>query len=129
MLTDAQTTLVGSYASIGGLFLTFLAYLKIRRVSQAVRAQSVSRTLNSLIDQIGQIPAGKKILTDDQENTVKEALVYTETFFVSRLPLRHKKRKALVQKIKTEFEGEYKTINLKRDFVLIRDDIFTINGK
>jgi len=129
MLTDSQISILGTIASIAGLGLTLLAYLRIRGLSRQIAAQSIRRTLFVLFEDVDRIPVDKTTLLKKAENDVSEALVYTESFFVSRFPWKHGDRKKIIKKIRSELAGSRNPQNLKRDFRLLRDDIFVIKGE
>ncbi len=131
MPTIDEINFMASLASIIGLAITAITYYRVAKLRREVSSQSINRTIYSLLEDIEKIPITKTDLTDRQQNSVNEAIVYIEAFFLSWNPLRHKTRRSMIGKIKKEM-AKAPTLsaeNIKRDFRVLRDEIFTLNGK
>jgi hypothetical protein len=126
-----EINFMASFASIIGLAVSAITYYRVTKLRQEVSSQSINRTIYSLLEEIEKIPITKTELTEKQRNSVNEAIVYIEAFFISWNPFRHITRRRLIKKIKVEI-AKTPTLsaeNIKRDFRVVRDHIFTLNGK
>jgi hypothetical protein len=119
-------TNVASLASILGLILTSMAYLRIGSLRKAVSLQSVRRTVHNLFEEIQTIPDAKQVLTQTQERNTRELLKYVDMFFISKWKLKHSTARQLRDKLRNEINNGKSVASVKRDAGMLRDQLFWI---
>ena len=117
----------GAIASIVGLIVVVLTYLRVSSLRKAVSLQAIRTTVHGLFGEI-RIPLNKEKITRTQERDVIELLKYVDSFFVSKLPFRQRNAKVLVKKLKKELAGDRNAKCIQRDLNLLKDQLFHIDG-
>jgi len=114
---------VGSIASIIGLFVTFYTLYKVTSLPTALRQHSRDRQLTELIDKVIRIPPMKQTIPDSTAREL-EALIRTiRLYYVSVLPFKQGPLRSLLDTLKGELKGQKQLNVVQHQLRLIRDEI------
>ena len=114
---------IGSIASIIGLFVTFYTLYKVTNLPAALKQQSRDRRLSELIDKIMSIPRAKPTIPDSTAREIEALITSIRLYYVSSLPFKQRKLKALLTRLEGELSGQKQLRVVQHQLGLIRDEI------